>query len=122
MFSENHSPTSVIHTLRRRISALSTPLLYGALLMFFAMKRSDTPAWAKRIVTGAFVYLFAPLDAIPDLAPIVGYTDDLGVLTYGLVMIAAYVNNEVRASARRTLKEWIGVADEVQLTRIDNLI
>ena len=122
MFSKSHSPVSIIKALRRRITVLSAPLLYGALLMLYAMKRADTPAWAKRIVTGAFVYLFVPLDAIPDLAPIVGYTDDLGVLTYGLVMIAAYVNSEVRASARHTLKEWIGVFDEAQLTRIDDLL
>jgi uncharacterized membrane protein YkvA (DUF1232 family) len=122
MFSKSHSSVSIIQALRRKISALSVPLLYGALLMLYAMKRTDTPTWAKRILTGAFVYLFAPCDAIPDLAPIVGYTDDLGVLTYGLVMVAAYVNAEVRASARSTLKEWIGVFDEAQLARIDDLL
>lgn len=101
---------------------MSTPLLYSALLMFYAFRRNDTPAWAKRIIFGALVYLISPIDAIPDLSPIIGYTDDLGVLMYGLVMIAAYINHEVRSSARQTLHAWIGPTDESLLVRIDQLL
>lgn len=113
---------SFTHQLRRKVRHLSTPLLYAALLMFYAFRRSETPAWAKRIVMGALVYLLSPLDAIPDLAPILGYTDDFGVLTYSLVMIAAYINPEVRASARQTLTVWIGTPDESALLRIDRML
>lgn len=35
----------------------------------------------KAIVVGALVYFIAPIDAIPDLAPLFGYLDDLGVIT-----------------------------------------
>ena len=116
------TPDTILHFLRRKINAISAPLLYVALLMYYAFNRAETPAWAKRIVMGAFVYLISPIDAIPDLSPIIGYTDDLGVLTYGLVMIAAYINEEVRTSARRTLHAWIGPADESQLGKIDRLL
>ena len=116
------TPDAIIHFLRRKISYISAPLLYAALLMYYAFLRKETPPWAKRIVMGALVYLIAPIDAIPDLSPIIGYTDDLGVLTYGLVMIAAYINEEVRASSRRTLNAWIGHADESQLSKIDRLL
>lgn len=109
-------------TLRRMVRHISAPLLYAALLMYYAFRRSDTPAWAKRIVMGAFVYLFSPIDAIPDMSPFIGYTDDLGVLMYGLVMIAAYINQDVRASARHTLYTWIGQISESRLSKIDDLL
>ena len=35
----------------------------------------------KAIVVGALVYFIAPIDSIPDIAPLVGYLDDLGVIT-----------------------------------------
>lgn len=39
-------------------------------------------AWyRKSIVIGALVYFITPIDALPDLAPLVGYLDDLGVIT-----------------------------------------
>jgi uncharacterized membrane protein YkvA (DUF1232 family) len=116
------SPEIIINRLRKRTHAIGISLLYSALLMFYAWRRDDTPAWAKRIVVGAFVYLFAPIDAVPDLAPIIGYTDDLGVLAYGLVMIAAYINHDIRTSARQTLNAWIGQTDESVLHKIDQLL
>jgi len=87
--------------------------------MYYAFKRKETPSWAKRIVLGAFVYLFSPLDAIPDLAPLIGYTDDMSVLFYGLVLVAAYINVDVRASALRTLESWVGPVDHDQLKHVD---
>jgi uncharacterized membrane protein YkvA (DUF1232 family) len=39
-------------------------------------------AWyRKSIVIGALVYFIMPIDSIPDLAPLIGYLDDLGVIT-----------------------------------------
>ncbi|MBN1302209.1 MAG: DUF1232 domain-containing protein [Melioribacteraceae bacterium] len=35
----------------------------------------------KTIVVGALIYFIAPIDTIPDIAPLVGYLDDLGVIT-----------------------------------------
>jgi len=52
---------------------------------------------------GALGYLLTPIDTIPDLTPFLGYTDDLGILSYALVMIAAYINDEVRQKAQRKL-------------------
>jgi uncharacterized membrane protein YkvA (DUF1232 family) len=115
-------PSTIIARLQKMVRQLSTPLLYSALLMYYAFRRNDTPAWAKRIVMGALVYLFAPIDAIPDIAPIIGYTDDLGVLTYALVWIAAYIHEDVRSAARQTLSTWIGHPDEHLLNKVDALL
>ena len=35
----------------------------------------------KAIIVGALVYFIVPIDAIPDFAPLIGYMDDLGVIT-----------------------------------------
>lgn len=36
--------------------------------------------YRKSIVVAALVYFISPIDAIPDIAPLVGYLDDLGVI------------------------------------------
>lgn len=39
-------------------------------------------AWyRKSIVVGALIYFITPIDTIPDIAPLIGYLDDLGVIT-----------------------------------------
>lgn len=45
------------------------------------MRDSYVPWYRKSIVVGALIYFISPIDAIPDLAPLVGYLDDLGVIT-----------------------------------------
>ncbi len=92
---------------------------YAALLLFYAYNRKETPGWAKRIVLGTLGYLISPIDVMPDLTPLIGYTDDLGVLTFGLVTIAAYIDKVTKEKAREKLKDWFGTYDESALEEID---
>ncbi|MGC3970363.1 MAG: YkvA family protein [Pirellulales bacterium] len=47
----------------------------------WAMIKDPTVGWgSKAIAVGALLYLVSPLDAIPDLVPFVGLTDDAGVI------------------------------------------
>jgi len=45
------------------------------------LKDSEVAWYRKSIILGALIYFISPIDAIPDLAPLVGYLDDLGVIT-----------------------------------------
>ncbi len=94
-------------------------VVYSVLLLYYAYRRSDTPIWAKRIIIGVLGYFISPIDALPDLTPFLGYTDDLGVLSFGLVTIAAYVNDGVRTSARKKLQSWFGEFDMEELSEVD---
>ena len=96
-----------------------TRAVYTALLLYYAYEREETPKWAKRTVLGALGYLLMPLDAVPDLTPILGYTDDLGVLAAALTMVAAYVNKDVRERARQKLQQWIPEPADADLREID---
>ena len=42
---------------------------------------SSIPWYRKSIVIGALIYFITPIDTIPDIAPLIGYLDDLGVIT-----------------------------------------
>lgn len=45
------------------------------------MKDGSVQWYRKSIVVAALIYFISPIDAIPDLAPLIGYLDDLGVIT-----------------------------------------
>ena len=105
--------------LQRYARQAGVKVVYAALLLFYAYRRKETPAWAKNIALGALGYFLSPFDALPDLTPIIGYTDDIGVLCFGLVAIAGHVNEEVRANARQQLTRWFGQYDEKELLEVD---
>ena len=45
----------------------------------------------KALILGALLYLISPIDAIPDLVPVVGWLDDIGVAT----AILAFLNHKI---------------------------
>ncbi len=79
-----------------------------ALLLYYAGNQENTPAWAKATIIGSLGYFIAPLDAIVDLTPAVGYADDLGVLALALAAVATYINDEVRDKAALKIQDWFG--------------
>jgi len=99
--------------------AMGQQTVYSVLLMVYAFRRKDSPAWAKRIIIGALGYVLTPIDAIPDLTPLIGYTDDLGVLSFGLVAIASYIDSEVRIEARKGVKYLFGEVDLESIHEVD---
>jgi uncharacterized membrane protein YkvA (DUF1232 family) len=90
---------SLSDKLRRYGAAAGREVVEKVLWLWFASRRPDLPVWARTAVYGALAYFVLPTDAIPDLLPGLGYTDDIGVLSYALVTIASYVDADVR---RRT--------------------
>ncbi|MGP1615298.1 MAG: YkvA family protein [Pollutimonas bauzanensis] len=82
--------------------------LEKALYLYYAVQNANTPKWAKRVIYGALGYFIFPLDAIPDLAPLIGYTDDLSVMAAALATVAFYITPEVKEQAQRKLDEWFG--------------
>lgn len=112
--------TSVWHKILKHSKAIGQKTVYSVLLMFYAFRRKETPAFARSIIIGTLGYFLSPFDAIPDLSPIIGYTDDLGVLSFGLVTIAAYINDEIRIKARKALQRCFKQIDLETLKAVDN--
>ena len=102
------------------VKALGVQTVYMVLLLYNAFHRKETPHWAKKIILGTLGYLITPIDTIPDLTPFIGYTDDLGILSFGLVTISCYVNEAVKSDSRKQLGKWFGDFDPSQLKKIDS--
>jgi len=94
--------------------------IYSSLLLYYTYQEDETPGWARKIVLGAIAYLINPFDAIPDLSPLVGYTDDLGILGFALVTISGYINMNVKINARKKAKEWFKEIDLSLLKSIED--
>ncbi|MBT8234387.1 MAG: DUF1232 domain-containing protein [Saprospiraceae bacterium] len=90
------------------IKQLSVKGFYVILLLYYAYHNSNTPSWAKRIIIGSLAYFISPIDSIPDLTPLIGMTDDMGVLSFGLVTIACYINEDVRMKSIDKLHSTMG--------------
>lgn len=83
----------------------SRELLYSVLVLYYTAKLPETPAWAKCVIYGALGYFILPIDVVPDFLP-GGFIDDLTVLAAAIVIVDAYITQEVKAKAKQKLEEW----------------
>lgn len=58
------------------------------------MRDPATPVWVKGVCIAALGYLILPTDAVTDFIPVLGYGDDLAMLTAALSAIAAHWKND----------------------------
>ena len=91
--------------------------LRTALILYYTLQRRDLPARTRAIILGALGYLILPTDVIPDLIPVLGFTDDIGILAAALAAVAMYVDDEVRARADAALARWLAAAERLMKRR-----
>ena len=77
-----------------------------ALILYYTMKDDDTPKWAKTVIMGALGYFLSPIDFIPDLTPILGYSDDWVVLIAAISAVTLHIKDEHKLLALKKIKEW----------------
>ena len=65
-----------------------------------------TPHQARVTVLAALTYLVVPIDLIPDLLPVAGFSDDLVALTALLGLCRNHITPEIKQRAQRRLDRW----------------
>jgi uncharacterized membrane protein YkvA (DUF1232 family) len=61
---------------------------------------------------GAIAYFILPFDFMPDVMPILGFTDDAAILATAIRMVASHITPEHREAARAALKRGAETAEE----------
>jgi uncharacterized membrane protein YkvA (DUF1232 family) len=79
------------------------PFAKEAVAMFYCLADPDTPVWVKALIVAALGYFIAPVDAIPDIFPFIGFSDDAGVIATTFVGIKTNITEEHYKKAAKFL-------------------
>ena len=71
----------------KRVAA-KLPFAEDLLAAYYAAFDRATPLQVKAALIGALAYFVLPADAMPDILPLLGYTDDALVLVTALRMVS----------------------------------
>ena len=86
----------------RRVAA-RLPFAEDLLAAYYCAFDRDTPLRVKAALIGALAYFVLPFDAIPDMLPVLGFTDDAAVLATAVRLVATHLKPEHRDAARAAL-------------------
>jgi uncharacterized membrane protein YkvA (DUF1232 family) len=83
--------------------AAQLPFAEDLVAAYFCAFDRDTPRRVQVALIGALAYFVLPFDFIPDMLPLVGFTDDAAVLATAIRLVAVHITPLHREAARRVL-------------------
>ncbi len=92
---------------RLREAALAVPNLVK--LVYRLVRDPRLPRRSKMVLGAILGYIVVPIDVVPDFIPVLGQTDDLLLLAYGVRHIIDVAGPEI------VLEHWDGSQDVLQL-------
>ncbi len=119
-YSEIYSEKSLFDKFKTAAQKAGIIVVYASMVLYYTLQDADIPLWAKSTIVGALGYFISPIDAIPDFTPLVGFSDDLGVLILAVAAVAMYINEEAQERARMKLYDWFGNFDPDDLKSVDD--
>lgn len=91
--------------------AAKLPFAEELLAAYYCAFDRETPRHVQATLLGAVAYFILPFDFMPDVLPMLGFTDDAAVLATAIRMVATHITQEHRDAARATLKRGIAAAE-----------
>src|SRR3954451_24937322 len=90
----------------RRVVA-QLPFAEDLLAAYYCAFDRETPRHVQAALLGAIAYFILPFDFVPDMLPILGFTDDAAVLATAIRSVAAHITPDHREAARTALKRGV---------------
>jgi uncharacterized membrane protein YkvA (DUF1232 family) len=93
----------------RRFAA-TLPFAEDLLAAYYCAFDRATPRHVQAALVGALAYFVLPFDVVPDMMPVLGFTDDAAVLATALKLVASHMRPEHRDAAKAAIAR--GLAEE----------
>ena len=77
--------------------------------LYYMLQDDKVSLQHKAYIVGALGYFILPIDLIPDgILPVIGFTDDIAVMTLVLKLVKDSITPEIKARANARVSEIIG--------------
>ena len=90
------------------VFAATLPFAEDLLAAYYCAFDRQTPRHVQAALLGALAYFILPFDFIPDMLPVLGFTDDAAVLAAAIRTVASHITPAHRDAAREMLRRGIG--------------
>src|ERR1700753_3861006 len=87
------------------------PFAEDLVAAFYCAFDKRTPRHVQATLLGAIAYFILPFDFIPDMLPVLGFTDDAAVLATAIRLVASHITPDHREAARAVLQRGLGSGD-----------
>ena len=84
------------------------PFAEDLLAAYYCAFDRQTPRHVQATLLGALAYFILPFDFIPDILPVLGFTDDAAILATAIKLVSSHIRPDHREAASAALKRLRG--------------
>lgn len=107
-YAKDYSEESLWDKVRDNFSSIGLTVVYKAFQLYYVAQSDTCPMKIKAGILGALGYLISPIDLIPDLIPMVGYTDDAAAIAFAITAAQMYITDDIKRQAKERMREVFG--------------
>lgn len=110
-YKKEYNEKSFFDKLKKVLKVVGVKGVYMLLLLYNTLQRKDIPPKEKSIIIWALGYFILPLDALPDITPIVGYSDDIFALGMAILKVMPYIDDKMKEKSREQIIKWFKIPE-----------
>ncbi len=107
-YGKNYSDEGLWNKIKGVAKKVGANLIYDVLQLFYVAKNPNVPMKIRAAMVAPLGYFISPVDLIPDLVPVVGYSDDAAVIAMAIGIAHLYINDEIRQNAKNKMVAFFG--------------
>ena len=107
-YADNYSEQGLFSKITGNFKKAGLTLIYKALQLFYVAQNPNVPMKIRAAIIAPLGYFISPLDLIPDITPVVGYTDDAAVIAIAMMIAQAYITPDIKEQAKDKIRSLFG--------------
>lgn len=108
VYTKDYNEHGMWDKIKKNFKSIGSNLLYKVFQLYYLSKSPTCPLRIKAAIISALGYFVSPIDLIPDLTPIAGYSDDIVAVSIALAMAQTYITDDIRQDAKNSLVQIFG--------------
>ena len=121
-YRKHYSESGLLSKIGKVCKRAGIKAIYLVLLLYYVLKDKKTPFDQKAIIVGALGYFIFPADLIPDLIPLLGFTDDIAAMMACIRTVKANLTPQIRLKAVQKLSSWFSYVEYEKVKKTDDEI
>jgi uncharacterized membrane protein YkvA (DUF1232 family) len=106
-YSKHFSEPRFFNKLGRVAGLLGQNVLFSLLILYYLLFDKSVPLKVRSIFMGALGYFILPTDLVADFLPVIGFADDIALISYVIANAMEYITPEIKEKARERMSRLI---------------
>lgn len=107
-YAKNYSEKGLFQKISGNVKKAGLGLIYKALQLFYVAQNPNVPMKIRAAIIAPLGYFISPIDLIPDITPLLGFTDDTAVIAGAMAIAHFYINDEIRQKSKDRIRKIFG--------------